>query len=119
MKKFLYSFKYAFNGIAYAFNTQLNFKVHLMATVLAMCLGFFFQISCGEWLWIGCAIAMVVVAELFNTAIEMMVDLISPDRNPKAGAIKDVAAAAVLITAIFALIVGLSIFTPKIFQYVA
>lgn len=119
MKKFLNSFRYAFKGIAFAFSTQLNFKVHVCATVAAVFFGYLFKISLSEWLWICCAVAGVIVCELFNTALELLVDLVSPDINPKAGAIKDVAAAAVLMAALFALTIALIIFVPKILTYAA
>lgn len=116
MRKFLQSFKYAYHGFVYAFSTQLNFKVHVAASILACSLGYVLAISSVEWLWLALAIVGVLVAELFNTAIELIVDMISPQRSPRAGAVKDVSAAAVLIMAIFALIVAAVIFLPKLIQ---
>lgn len=113
MKKFLRSFVYSFNGLAYSFNTQLSFRVHCLATILVVCLGLYTNLSLAEWLWIIVSIAVVVILELVNTAIEILVDLVSPQQNPKAGAIKDVASAAVLVGGIMALIIGLIIFVPK------
>ena len=119
MKRFLYSFSYAFNGIAYAFKTQFNFKVHVVAAVSVLLMGYAVQLSVNEWLWIVLAIALVMVVELINTAIEILVDLVSPGIHPKAGAIKDLAAGSVLITAAFALIVASVILLPKLLLYVA
>jgi len=115
MKKFLLSFTYAWKGFSYAFRTQLNFKVHSVTAALAILMGFLFDLSIREWLWIFLAIGVVLIAELFNTALEAFVDLVSPEYNPKAGIVKDVAAAAVMITAFLAILIGLMVFVPKIF----
>ena len=115
IKKFFKGFTYAFQGLSYAFSTQINFKVHTLSAVLVIILGCFLNITFQEWLWIILAISMVLIAELFNTAFEVLVNLISPEYNSKAGIIKDLAAGAVLLTAFFAVIIGLIIFLPKIF----
>lgn len=115
MKRLIKSFGYAFKGLAYAFGTQPNFRIHLFLTLVAAALGFFLRITVNEWIWILLCITLVLSAELLNTALETLTDLVSPGYNEKAGHIKDIAAAAVIITAIFALIVGLIIFLPKIF----
>ena len=114
MKKLIRSFGYAFKGIGYATATQLNFRVHLVATVIAVFLGLALHISTNEWQWIGLCVALVLTAELFNTAIEFLTDLVSPDYNELAGRVKDVSAGAVLVTAFFALITGAIIFLPKL-----
>lgn len=114
MKKFLKSFVYAFAGLSYTLKTQLNFKIHCFAGFVVIMLGFYFKLSVAEWLWVILSIALVLILELLNTAIEVLVDLISPQQNIKAGLIKDVAAAAVLIAAIVALVIGLIIFVPKV-----
>lgn len=113
MKQFLKSFSYAFKGISYAFKTQLNFKIHCLSAILVVCLGLNVHLSVNEWLWLCLAIALVLVVELINTAIEVLVDLVSPQKQASAGAIKDMAAAAVLIAAILALVIALLIFVPK------
>jgi Diacylglycerol kinase len=115
MLKFIKGFGYAFSGIVYAFKTQLNFKFHIAALLVTSIAGWYFTLSVNEWLWIIAAAAIVLITELLNTAIEVLVDLVSPDINPKAKIIKDVAAASVLIAAIAAVIIGLIIFIPKIF----
>ncbi|MES2810175.1 MAG: diacylglycerol kinase family protein [Bacteroidota bacterium] len=114
MKKLIRSFGYAFNGLAYATKTQLNFRVHLVASLLACFLGYALQVATVEWMWIVACIAIVLMAELFNTALEFLVDLVSPDYNELAGRVKDVAAGAVVVAAVFAVIEGLIIFLPKI-----
>ncbi|RZK43567.1 MAG: diacylglycerol kinase family protein [Pedobacter sp.] len=114
MNKFLKSFGYAFNGLFYAFNTQLNFKVHCLVAIVVIALGLYVDLTRSEWLWIALSIVLVIVVELLNTGMELIVDLLSPERQAKAGAIKDLAAAAVLFSAIFAIAVGFSVFVPKL-----
>jgi len=114
MKKFIRGFGYAFKGISYAAKTQLNFRVHLVATLLAVFMSYALHISANEWQWIILCIALVLAAELFNTAIEFLTDLVSPDYNEIAGHVKDASAGAVLIIALFALITGAIIFLPKL-----
>jgi diacylglycerol kinase len=112
--KFLKGFTFAFQGIKHAFATQINFKFHTFSAIGIIAAGFYFELNGSEWLWIVAAITLVLVAELFNTAFEFLVDLISPTYNKTAGVIKDLASAAVLTTALFALIVALIIFIPKL-----
>jgi diacylglycerol kinase len=114
MKKVFRSFGYAFKGFSYALKTELNFRIHLAAAVLAFLLAGYLRIAVNEWLWIALCVAMVLTAELLNTAIEILTDLISPGYHQKAAYIKDVSAAAVTVTAIFAVVVGCIIFLPKI-----
>ncbi|RZK72243.1 MAG: diacylglycerol kinase family protein [Pedobacter sp.] len=119
MNKLIKSFGYSFQGIAAAFRTEWNFRFHLVATLIVVLLSWFFELNANEWMWVILAAGMVISAELFNTAIEVLVDLVSPNIHPKAKIIKDVASAAVLVTAIAALIIGLIIFIPKVWLYAA
>lgn len=119
MKKFLKSFVYAFNGLTYTLKTQLSFQIECFVAVAVILLGWYLDLSHAEWLWISLAVALVLVLELLNTAIEVLVDLVSPEQNPKAGAVKDIAAGAVLMAALFSIVVGLFIFVPKLIQYAA
>jgi len=114
MKKLIRSFGYAFKGVAYATTSQLNFRIHLVATVLAVITGYLLHISTNEWQWVMLCITVVLVTEIFNTMIETLVDLVSPGFNEKAGRVKDMAAGAVVIAATFAMVTGLIIFLPKI-----
>ena len=114
MKKLIRSFGYAFKGVAYAAATQLNFRIHLVAMVLAIFIGYLLNISVNEWEWITLSITLVLVTEIFNTMIETLTDFVSPGYNEKAGHIKDMSAGAVVIAALFALITGLIIFLPKL-----
>ena len=110
----LRSFGYAFRGLAICFRTQANARIHAVATVVAVVLGFALKLAAWEWCAVVLSIASVWVAECFNTAMESLVDLVSPERQPLAGRIKDLAAGAVLAAAIGAAIVGAIIFVPKL-----
>jgi diacylglycerol kinase len=114
MWRIIKSFGFALKGFKYAFKTQVNFKVHVLATLVVLALGVYVNLSINEWLWTALSIALVLILELVNTAIELLVDLVSPSLNPKAGAIKDMAAGAVLLATLFAIVVGLLIFVPKL-----
>lgn len=108
------SFGYAFQGIRSFFFTTHNAWVHAVITILVIIASVFFRISTSEWIAIIFAIGFVFTSEAFNTAIEQYVDLVKPEFHPKAGNIKDIAAGAVLISAITAAAIGLIIFIPKI-----
>lgn len=108
------SFGFAFKGIKTLVQTQENAQIHLFAIVLVTIVGFLLKIDKTEWSIVIIAFAMVLAAEALNTAIEFLVDLVSPDYHPLAGKAKDVAAAAVLITAVGAVLTGSIIFLPKI-----
>ncbi|MBE9584599.1 diacylglycerol kinase family protein [Mucilaginibacter sp. JRF] len=114
MKKVIRSFGYAFKGIRYAYATQLNFRIHSAATVIAIAAGLFLNISAAEWLWITVAITLVIITEMLNTALELLTDLTSPEYNPKAGHVKDISAGCVVIAAVFALITAAVVFLPKL-----
>lgn len=113
--RFQKSFSYAFKGIKMAFGKgELNIKIHIIVAFATIIASYLFSISMLEWtIVIGC-IGIVIAAEIFNTAIEKIVDFISPEWNPKAGAIKDIAAGAVLVVSIAAALIGILIFLPKI-----
>ena len=115
MRIFLKGFIYAFKGIGYAFRTQINFKFHLFSAAGVIALSYYTGLNTTEWLWIAAAIALVIIIELLNTAIELLVDQFSPGYHIQAGIIKDVSSAAVLMAGLFALITGLIIFVPKYF----
>ncbi len=114
MNKFVRGFYYAWKGLDYAFRTQVNFRFQLIAVMLVTLLSCYLGLSTEEWLWIISAVTMVLIAELANTAIETLVDMISSEFNPKAGIVKDISAAAVLISSILALIIGILILLPKL-----
>jgi diacylglycerol kinase (ATP) len=110
----LRGFGYAFCGLAICFRTQANARIHAVATVIVVALGVTLKLVAWEWCAVVISIASVWAAECFNTALEGMVDLVSPERRPLAGRIKDLAAGAVLATAIGAAVVGAIIFLPKL-----
>lgn len=108
------SIGYALSGIKLAINEEPNFKIHVILAILALIIGFVLNISRSEWIILMFTIVLVLVLELINTALEEIVDMVSPGIQTKAKIAKDVAAGAVLITAIAAVVVGLVIFLPKI-----
>ena len=114
LKKRLQSFGYAFKGIATLIRTQPNAQIHLLATVVVVAAGVFFEVGRGEWTALLLAMALVWTAEALNTAVEFLTDLVSPDPHPLAGKAKDVAASAVLIAAIFAVAVAVFVFWPYV-----
>lgn len=114
LKERLRSFRHAFRGVGVIFRTQHNAWVHAVAAVIALVLGWWLRISEGEWATLVLAIAVVLAAEAFNTAVEIDIDLTSPDFHPFARDTKDVASGAVLLTAVGALMVGCIIFVPKL-----
>jgi diacylglycerol kinase (ATP) len=108
------SFNHAFRGIGIIFKTQHNAWLHALIAGIVIVLGFAYRISEGEWALVILAITSVLAAESFNTAIEIDIDLTSPNYHPYARDTKDVASATVLITAVGAAVVGAIIFLPKI-----
>lgn len=108
----LASFKFAFQGIFFMFRTQKNAWIHFIAAILVVTLGFYFKLDKMEWCIVLFAIGLVISAEMINTAIELLTDIISPEHSEKAGRVKDIAAGAVLVTAIIAAIAGIIIFLP-------
>ena len=112
LRKRINSFCYAFKGIASLLKREHNAWIHCMAIVVVTLAGLYFGITRTEWCIVCLCFGMVLAAEGFNTAIERLVDLVSPDFHPVAGDVKDVAAGAVLICAIAAAIIGMIIFIP-------
>ncbi len=104
----------AFRGFVIFLKSTHNFWVHIFFAVLAIYLGFLFQISSTEWMFLVLVIGLVFITESFNTAMEIDIDLTSPDFHPYARDTKDVAAGTVLIAVLLAGIVGIIIFLPKI-----
>jgi diacylglycerol kinase len=110
MSRFTNSFRFAWNGIVVAFKEQPNLKVHVFIACLVVIAGFYFQITNTEWAILTICIALVITLELINSAIEYLVDLVTLERKPLAGKIKDIAAGAVLVGAIGASVVGVVVF---------
>ena len=114
-KKLRNSFKYAFEGIVEAYKAEQNLKIHFFIMTLVIIAGFIFKISAMEWMVCLLLFAIVISLELVNTAIETTVDIAMPEINEKAKYAKDIAAGAVLFSAIISVIIGLIIFLPKVF----
>lgn len=108
------SFGYAFKGIGLLFSTQANARIHLVAMVAVAAVGWWLGLQAWEWCLIVLCIGLVLAAEAFNSSIEFLTDLASPDIHPLAEKTKDLAAGAVLITVIFAAIVWAIIHVPKL-----
>lgn len=111
----LRSTNHAWRGLGVVFKTTHNAWVHLFFAALAIFLGFLLEISSLEWVAIIFVIGLVFIVEIINTALEIDIDLTSPEYHPYAKDIKDVAAGAVALSVIIAGIVGLLIFGPKLF----
>lgn len=107
----------AFRGLRVFLKTTRKLYIHLPVAVVVIVLGLFFKVSATEWIALIFCIGFVLVSEAFNTAIEIDIDLTSPEYHPFARDTKDVSAAAVLLSSITAVAVGLIIFLPKIFQF--
>lgn len=117
-KRLTNSFKYAFEGIVQAYIGEQNLKIHSVIACLVIIFGFILKISYMEWLICLVLIGLVLMAEFFNTSIEYLVDLVSPDIHPLAKATKDTASAGVLMIAIISAIIGLTIFVPKLINFI-
>ena len=110
----LKSLAHALRGVDVIVRTQPNARLHLLAAVLVCAAGLAFGLSRAEWLWINAAIVLVWSAEAFNTALEKLADALHPASHPGVGRAKDVAAAAVLIAAVGAAVIGLLVFVPHL-----
>ncbi len=110
----LASFRFAFEGVVYAFRTQRNFKVHCAITAVMLLVGLWVGLPLGQWAVLALVTGVVFHAELVNTALEAVVDKASPEIHPLAKVAKDCAAAGVLVAAITAVVVGLLILGPPV-----
>ena len=119
LKQMFKSIGIAFDGIIDLIKSENNAKVHLVSTIVVIIVGLKLQFLAIEWLWISLAIAGVWVAELINTAIEKLTDLVSPEISPIAKKVKDYAAGAVLVMAIWAIFVFCLISFPHLWMWLA
>jgi diacylglycerol kinase len=115
MKRLFHSFKFAFHGFWLACKEQPNLRIHLFVSALVVGLAFYFGVSKLEWCVLLTCIGLVISLELMNSSIEGIVDLVSPEWQVKAGRIKDIAAAAVLVAAAVSVLIGLLIFSTYFF----
>ncbi len=114
LKERIRSFKYAFSGLKHLVVGEPNARIHLVAALLAVLLGFYLELDRTEWLWILLSIVLVITTEAINASIEALADAITEEYDEKIKIAKDLAAAATLIVAIFSLVVALFIFVPKL-----
>jgi diacylglycerol kinase (ATP) len=115
----LRSLRCAAAGLHTLVRTQHNAWIHAAATVLVAAAAMYFGLNAYEWLWIVLAIALVWMAEAFNTALELLADAITRERHPLIGRAKDVAAGAVLIAAVAAVVIGAIVFGPHLWHALA
>lgn len=113
-RKRLKSFYYAWNGLCIMLQEEHNSRIHLFAAVFTTILGFSFGLDRYEWMAVIFCMGLVFICELFNSALEALVDFVSEEKQPLLKKVKDLAAAAVLVSAMTAFIVGLLIFIPKL-----
>lgn len=113
-RKYFIGFHHAWRGLIQVIKEERNFKIHLIIAFIVTLFGFIFSLSRFEWLVLLLTYSSVLVAEMFNSAIERVIDYLKPTWHPQAKAIKDIAAGAVLLATFLAIIIGLVIFIPKI-----
>lgn len=116
--KFIASFGFAFEGLWYAVRTQRNMRVHIGVALLAILIGIILRISPVEFALVFVAILIVFTAEMFNTVIELCVDLASPTYHDLAKIAKDVSAGAVLLSAMLSVVIGLFVFVPHVWMLI-
>jgi len=118
IRKQFKSFSYAFSGMKTALKEEHNARIHLVAAVAVLVCAAFFRLNAYEWIAVIFAIGFVFAMELFNSAIENTADFILLEKHETIRKIKDLSAAAVLVSAVAALVIGLIIFLPKICKFV-
>ena len=112
--RFVSSFRFAGEGVMFVILTQRNFRVHLVAAAAVVAVGTWLQLSAVSWAILALTIGAVLVTEIFNTAAETLVDLVSPDYHPLAKQAKDLTAGAVLVAAAISVVVGLLLLGPPL-----
>ncbi len=118
MKKLIAAFRFACAGLLQVLRYERNFQIECCCAVVAVCAGYFFSLSQTQWLSVVINIGLVLSAELFNTAIEKLCNKVSPEYDPLIKAVKDSAAAAVMVSAVTAVICGAIIFIPHIIHLI-
>ncbi len=116
--RFKFSFRNALIGIRTAYKSQRNLRVHIIIGFFVIIFGIFLKVSMVEWLILLLTILVVLITEIFNTALEFTVDLFSTEYSKQAKKAKDISAAGVLITAFFAMFIGIIIFLPKLISLI-
>ncbi|HEX8931994.1 MAG TPA: diacylglycerol kinase family protein [Patescibacteria group bacterium] len=117
LKRFIRSFHYALQGIHYALNYDQNLVIHFIVALIVILVSIFLKINLFEMAILGVTILVVISAEMINSSIERMVDLITKEHRAEAKVAKDVSAGMVLLTSVGAVIIGILIFTPHILKF--
>ena len=112
----IFSFKYAFSGLRYVIISQRNAWIHAAITLLVVILAVLLKLNLQDWGVLLLAIGLVWTAEIFNTALEALVDLVSPQPHPLAKIVKDTSAAAVLVSTMISILIGLLILLPPLIE---
>ncbi len=115
--KLIKSFGYAIQGIRYCWKQELNFRIHILATVIVICLASLLSCSPIEWVILILNMVLVLSLEMINTAIEKICDFLSPFTKPQIKIIKDASAGSVMLAAAGSVVTGALIFIPKIIQF--
>lgn len=118
-RTFISSFRYAFEGVRTVFQEERNMRSHTFLTLSVLFISLFLNLTVNEWFWIILVCFLVLVMEVWNTVVENIVDLVSPHYHPLAKKVKDMAAAAVLLTSVLSVIIGSIILIPKIFKLIS
>lgn len=113
------SISYAFQGVTYALRTQTNTWVHVSISVGVIAMGIWFSITRLEWAVLILTMALVWAAEFFNTALEVLLDLLHPQYHPLVKITKDLSAGAVLLTAVFSVLIGLLLLGPPLWERIS
>ncbi len=116
-RKRVKSFGHAIDGLRILLREEWNARIHLAAMICAVVAGFVFHLSLGEWMAVVLSIGIVFGFELINTSLEELADFVCPERREQIRKVKDLGAAAVLVAALAALVVGLLVFLPKIMDF--
>lgn len=111
-KRLSRSFRFAFRGLATLIRKEQNFKLHLLAAIVVVFLGFYFKIAIWQWAIIIMMVSLIFILEMLNTVFERLVDMLKPRLHSYVGEIKDIMSAMVLVASIAAVILGLIIFLP-------
>lgn len=114
LKKWFKSFNYSVNGIKLFFEIEYNSWIHTIAAIIVIAIGLSLGLNTYEWCLIAIAIGIVFIAEIINTAIEILTDMVSPGYSEQAKKVKDLASAGVLIASFVSIAIGLIIFTTKL-----
>jgi undecaprenol kinase len=113
MRTFLQKLNFALSGIGFLVRNERHFQYHIASAISVLMLGVFFSLTKWEWLFVSSALFLVLLTEAFNTAIEKICDEVTLEQKESIKRIKDISAGAVLLAAIYSVIVGLIIFIPK------